>query len=127
MVRRHNPMLYQVLAIGRDISLLSSRANVLTQAGYSTDLVLTPDDAVRRVCVRRYHLVVISPTYTTDEQLAIRSSLRQARQHLPVLLLQPSHDSPDALLAAVADCLRSQFKRLPKPSPGPTDPNHRFR
>ena len=49
MVRRsHNPQPYRIMAVGRDISQLSSGANILTQAGYSADLVPEIDHAVRR-------------------------------------------------------------------------------
>jgi hypothetical protein len=107
MVRRsHNPQLYRILAIGRDVSLLSSGANVLTQAGYRADLVVTVDQAARRVLVGKYHLAIVSPTFDCDEQIAIRARLKQARQNLPVLLLSSAHDSPDAFLAAVAESLK---------------------
>ncbi|HZD30517.1 MAG TPA: hypothetical protein VE779_02550 [Candidatus Angelobacter sp.] len=98
--------MYRVLVIGRDISHLSSRANLLTLAGYSTDLILELDLAVRRVAIPRYHLVIIGPTFTYDEQIAIRARLRQVRPQLPVLLLGPEPDKPAAFLAAVAHALR---------------------
>src|SRR5664279_1582050 len=96
----HNPELYRVLAIGRDISLLSSGANVLTQAGYRADTVVAVDQAIRRVMVGKYHLVIVSSTFSCDEQIAIRARLKQSRQNLPVLLMGSAHDSPDAFLAA---------------------------
>jgi PleD family two-component response regulator len=111
MARRSaNPLLYRILAVGRDVSRLSSGANVLTQAGYIADLVLSADQAVRRVLLRPYHLAIVSSTFTRDEQIAIRSRLKQLRQYLPVLLLGPEHDSPDAFLAAVAECLKQKKK-----------------
>jgi DNA-binding response OmpR family regulator len=97
-----------MLVVGRDISLLSSGANVLTQAGYAADLVLKIDQAVRRVLVSRYQLTIVSATFTRDEQIAIRARLKQARPGLSVLLLSPKHDSPDALLTAVADRLKQE-------------------
>jgi|SRR5271165_2797913 len=112
MVRRsHNPQLHRILVVGRDVSRLSSRANVLTQAGYSADPVLESDHALRRALVRPYHLAIVSSTFTVDEQLAIRARLKTIRPNLPVLLLAPEHDKPDALLTAVADCLK-QKKRF---------------
>jgi len=110
--RFHNPQLYRILAIGRDVSLLSSGANVLIQAGYRADLFLEVDQAVRRVRIEKYHLVVVSSTFTPDEQIAIRARLRQVRENLSILLLSSKHDSPDAFLAAVAECLQ-QKKALP--------------
>lgn len=104
----HNPELYRVLAIGRDISLLSSGANVLTQAGYRADTVVSVDQAIRRVMVGKYHLVVVSSTFNCDEQIAIRARLKQVRQNLSVLLMSSAHDSPDAFLAAVADSLKQK-------------------
>jgi len=107
MVRRsQNPPPYRILAVSSDVSLLSSGANILTQAGYSTDLVLTVDQAVRRVLVRPYHLAIVSSTFTRDQQIAIRARLKQVRQKTPVLLLGPEHDSPDFFLTAVANALR---------------------
>jgi DNA-binding response OmpR family regulator len=112
MVRRsHNPQLYRVLLVGKDVSRLSSRANVLTQAGYRADPVLETEHAARRARVQRYHLAIVSSSFTVDEQLAIRARLQAVRPNLPVLFLTPEHDKPDAFLAAVADSLK-QKKRF---------------
>jgi DNA-binding NtrC family response regulator len=109
MVRRIPiPQSFRILAVGRDISLLSSRANLLTQAGYSTDLVHGVDQAVRRERIRRYHLAVVSDSFNSAEQIAIRSQLKQVRHRLPVLLLTSEHDSPDTFLAAVARYLKAK-------------------
>lgn len=109
MVRHsHNPQLFRVLAVGGDVSRLSSGANVLTQAGYTADFVLKTDQAVRRVLVQHYHLAIVSSTFTYDEQLSIRARLKGVRQNLPVLLLGPEHDSPDGFLSAVAECLKQR-------------------
>ena len=111
MVRgSHNPPLYRILAVSSDVSTLSSGANILTQAGYTADLVLTIDQAVRRVSVRRYHLAIVSSSFARDEQIAIRARLKQVRQNLPVLLLGSEHDSPDFFLTAVADSLKQKEK-----------------
>ena len=107
MARRSpNPQSYRILAIGPDVSRLSSGANVLTQAGYNADLFVAVDQAVQRAQIKRYHLAIVGSAFTRDEQIAIRSRLQQVRQHLRVLLLSDEHDSPDAFLAAVADCLK---------------------
>ncbi len=102
----HDPQSCRILVLGRDISRLSSGANVLTQAGYAADLVLKVDQAVRRVLVERYQLAIVCFTFSRDEQIAVRARLKQVRQDLPVLLLTPKHDSPDALLTSVADRLK---------------------
>jgi hypothetical protein len=60
--------------------------------------------------VCRYHLAVVSSTFTRDEQTAIRRRLQQVRLNLPVLLLGPEQDTPDAFLSAVADCLQQTQK-----------------
>jgi hypothetical protein len=78
---------------------LSSGANLLTQAGY------TVDRAMRRATVGRSHLAIVSTTCTSDEQLAIRAHLKQAKPGLPVLLLGPEHDSLGAFLESVSTCL----------------------
>ena len=101
-----NSQVYRILVVGRDVSELSAGANLLTQAGYGTDLVVTLDQAVRRAIVGRYHLAVVSSTFTYDEQLAIRARLKQAKPALPTLLLGPEHASPDVLRTAVANCLK---------------------
>jgi DNA-binding NtrC family response regulator len=111
MVRRsQNPLRYRILSVSSDISRLSSGANILTQAGYTADLVVTIDQAVRRALVRQYHLVVVSSTFSRDEQIAIGAKLKQVRHNLPVLLLGPEHNSPDIFLAAVASALRQKTK-----------------
>jgi len=111
MVRRsHNPQLYRILAVGRDVSSLSSGANILTQAGYTVDIFLMIDQVLRRILVKRYHLAIVSTTFTRDEQIAIRDRLKQVRQGLPVLLLGLEHDSPETLLTAVRDCLKQKKK-----------------
>lgn len=113
----HNSPVVRILAVGRDISLLSSGANLLTLAGYSTDFVLTPDDAARRVSIPRYDLAIVSTTFTYDEQIAIRNRIRQLRPQLPVLVLSDQHDSPAALFAAVSQIVRKTQSR-----PLPADP-----
>ena len=112
MARRSpNPPLYRILAVGKDISQLSSGANVLTQAGYTADIVLTVEQAVRRALVRQYDLAIVSSTFHRDDQLAVRARLKQVRPSIPVLLLGSEHDSPDAFLIAVAERLK-QKKRF---------------
>ncbi len=111
MVRRtHKPRLYRILAVGDDISRLSSRANVLTQAGYNTDLALSVDHAVRRTQIRPYELVIVSHSFGFEKQILIRARLRRIRHDLPVLLLTPEHELPDVFLSAVADCLKHKMK-----------------
>ena len=100
-----NPKIRRILAVGRDASQLSSGANLLTQAGYITDLVVTVDRAMRRATVGRYHLAIVSTTFTHNERLAIRAHLKQVKPGLPVLLLGPEHDSPRAFLESVSICL----------------------
>lgn len=100
-----NPRIRRILAVGRDVSQLSSGANLLTQAGYTTDLVVTVDRALRRATVGRYHLAIVSTTFNSDEQLVIRDHLKQVKPGLPVLLLGPEHDSPGAFLESVSICL----------------------
>ena len=102
----NNSQPVRILAIGADISRLSSGANLLTQAGYRADGVLKIDDAVRRVSKSRYHLAIVCATFTYDEQIAIRARLRQVRPQVPVLLLAAEHNSPDLFLAAVSGRLR---------------------
>jgi PleD family two-component response regulator len=91
-----------------NVSQLSSGANLLTQAGYSTDRVMNVDQAVRSVAPGRYHLAIVSATFTYDEQLALRARLKQVRPNRPVLLLGARHDSPDAFLAEVAHHMRQK-------------------
>lgn len=113
MARRfHSSHLYRILAVGTDVSRLSSRANLLTQAGYDADIFLTVDQAAWRVLVRQYDLAIVSATFTPDQQAAIRGRLKQVRPNLTILLLGAEHDSPDAFLAATAECLK-QRNRLP--------------
>ena len=104
----HNSHPFRILAVGCDVSRLSSGANLLTQAGYSTDFVMKVDQAVRRASTGRYHLAIVSSTFTHDEQLAIRGHLKQVRPNLPVLLLSPLHDAPNAFLAEVAHHLEQK-------------------
>jgi PleD family two-component response regulator len=108
--RSQNPPHYRILAVGKDISQLSSGANVLTQAGYTADIVLTLEQAVRRALVRQYDLAIVSSTFHRHDQLAVRARLKQVRPSIPVLLLGTQHDSPDAFLTAVAERLRQKKK-----------------
>ena len=111
----------RVLAIGKDVSQLSSGANVLTQAGYSADCVLKIDDLPTRLLKTRYDLAIVSSAFNYDEQLAVRARIRQVRPRMPVLLLGPEHSSPKPFLDAVARSLRSRLKphlvspALPRP------------
>ena len=109
--RSQNPPHYRILAVGKDISLLSSGANVLTQAGYIADIVLNVEQAVRRALVRQGDLAIVSSTFHCDDQLAVRARLKQVRPSIRVLLLGSEHDSPDAFLTAVAERLK-QKKRF---------------
>ncbi len=123
----HNSHSYRILAVGSDVSQLSSGANLLTQAGYSAHPVIDVDQAVRRASIGRYHLVIVSSTFTYDEQIAIRGRLKQVRPNLRVLLLGTQHDSPDAFLAEVAHHLRQKHSfrfgtRRDKPHADPDIP-----
>ena len=117
----------RVLAIGNDVSRLSSGANVLTQAGYSTDFVLKIGDLPGRLLKTNYDLAIVSASFTHDEQLAIRARIRQVRPRMPVLLLAPEHNSPGPFLDAVAHSMRSQLQphlvSSTVPRPRDTDPN----
>jgi len=77
-----NPRIRRILAVGRDVSQLSLGANLLTQAGYTTDLVVSVDRAMRRATVGRCHLAIASTTFASDEQLAIRAHLKQVKPGL---------------------------------------------
>jgi DNA-binding NtrC family response regulator len=100
-----NSRIRRILVVGSDVSQLSSGANLLTQAGYTTDVVVTIDRAMRRANAGRYHLAIISKTFAYEEQLAILAHLRTVKPSLPVLLLGPEHDSPSAFLDSVSACL----------------------
>lgn len=119
---------HRILAIGNDVSRLSSGANILTQAGYSTDLLLKIDDLPLRLLKTRYHLAIVSSAFPYDQQIAIRAGIRQVRPKMPVLLLAPEHAAPDALLDAVANSLRTHLQPHLVPAinstptrPGPAD------
>ena len=64
----------RILLLSRDVSLLSSRANLLTQAGYAADWEVDPDRALRRVRTNNYSVVILSNSFTRDEQLGLRSN-----------------------------------------------------
>ena len=127
MNRRHQPQSFRILAIGNDVSRLSSGANVLTQAGYNADFVLKIDDLPRRLVKTRYDLAIVSSAFTRDEQIAIRSRIRQVRPQVPVLLLGPEHSSPAPFLEAVSQLLRDRLQpHLVLPAkPKQLDEDHR--
>ena len=106
MKDRQSPQPVRILAIGIDVSRLSSGANLLTLAGYSADPVLKIDDAVRRMIKSHYHLAIVCADFTYEEQISICAWLRQVRPQIPVLLLGDEHNSPEPFLAAVARHLR---------------------
>ena len=80
-----NPIIRRILAVRRDVSQLSSGANLLTQASYAADLVVTVDRAMRRATVGCYQLAIVSTTFNSDEQLAIRAHLKQVKPALSLL------------------------------------------
>lgn len=102
---KHNPQLFRVLAIGEDVSLLSSRANLLAQAGYTADLIPDAAIALRRVADRNYHLAILSHTMGAEEEFSLRRKLKQLRPKLPVLVAGPDNGAPDDFLAEVARSL----------------------
>ena len=59
---------------------------------------------MRRATVGRYHLAIVSTTFSSDERLAIRAHLKEVKPGLPVLPLGPEHDSPAAFLESVSTC-----------------------
>jgi DNA-binding NtrC family response regulator len=126
MNRPHQLRSSRILAIGNDVSQLSSRANVLTQAGYTTDSVLKIDDLSARLLKTNYDLAIVSYAFSYDEQLAIRARVRQVRPQLPVFLLRPEHNAPMPFLDAVARLLRSRSQpylvSFTLPRPIDTDP-----
>lgn len=96
----------RVLTIGNDVSQLSSRANLLIHAGYSVDLEVNLERALRRMRIHPYHLVILSGKLSHNEQIGIRAQLRQVRSDQRVLLLSDREDDADGLLESVASSLR---------------------
>ena len=95
----------RILLVSNDVSLTSSRANLLTLAGYSADLELDQQRAVRRIRTCYYHLVIVSETFAPEEQLMLRSKLKQTRTELPVLLLSEHERDGVEFLSAVESFL----------------------
>jgi DNA-binding NtrC family response regulator len=96
----------RILTLGQDVSLLSSRINLLTQVGYQAEWETDQERALRRVRKKQYHLVVLSQTFTQEEQLGLRAQFKQTKPDLPVLLLNDGHRDAEEFLDAVADRLR---------------------
>lgn len=112
----------RILILSRDVSLVSSRTNLLTLAGYSAEFEPDHERALRRVRSRRFHLVVLSNSFTRDEQLGLRAKLILGRPGLPVLLLSNEQDSADSFLASVEATLRSREHATNPSEDGPNPP-----
>ncbi len=102
----------RILNVGNDLSVLSSRANLLTQAGYSADLEVDEERAMRRLRARPYHMVVVSNRIGQEEQLRIRAKCKQVKPEVPVLLLDETEDEAEQFLASVASRLRRSKANL---------------
>ena len=103
-----------ILVLGKDFSALNTQANLLTLAGFSVHSLATVEAALRRVRFKRYDLVIVSETFSPEEQAAIRRKFRLNQPALPVMLLDS--DDPVALIENVAERLRTD--RGPVSTPG---------
>lgn len=99
--------LTRILMISNDISLASSSANLLIQAGHSVDLEVKVERALQRSCSTPYDLVVVSNNFSRTEQVAIRARFKQTRPEQRVLLLGHRAQDPAEFLESVAASLRS--------------------
>jgi len=102
----HDAQTTRVLTIGNDVSLLSSRANLLIQAGYSVDLEVNLERGLQRMRTHPYHLVILSGKLSRKEKIGIRAQIKQVRSEQTVLLLSDREDDADGLLESVASSLR---------------------
>jgi uncharacterized iron-regulated protein len=75
-------------------------------AGYSADLEIDHERAARRLRTTHYHLIIVSNTFTRDEQLSIRAKLRQVKPEVSVLLLTEREIDADQFLRSVESHLR---------------------
>jgi len=88
----------------------SSPVNLLTRAGYTSNVVLEIDHAIRRVTVRRYHLVIAGHSFSAGDQIAVRSRLKHVRYDLRVRLLASEQENPEVPLTTVAQCLERNHR-----------------
>ncbi len=98
----------RILTLSRDVSLLSSRANLLTQAGYSADCELDQERALRRIRTRGYDLIIVSDSFSPDEQVALRAKVRQLEPDTAVLLLGEEAKDAGQLLELVEASLEKK-------------------
>jgi len=106
-----HPRLASILLVGSDISLASSRANLLIQAGHTVDLEVNVERALGRNCTTPYDLVVVCNKFSRAEQADIRARLKQTRPEQQVLLLGHCEDDPATFLESVSTCFRLAAKR----------------
>lgn len=102
----------RILILSRDVSLLSSRVNLLTQEGYSADWEVDPERALRRIRTRHYHLVVLSNSFSEEEQLNLRAKVKQTRLEQAVLLLGTDENEGEQFLRSVELSIRQNKGKL---------------
>lgn len=106
------PRTIRVLILSRDVSRLSSRTNLLTQAGYSADWEMDQDRALRRIGSNHYQLVILGDSLTQDEQFGLRARVKQTKPDVAVLDLTDAEDKAEPFLEAVKTALQ-QSEEIP--------------
>lgn len=98
----------KVLILGHDVSFLSMLANLLTLAGYSVDVLLDADLAIRKACEKNYDLAVVGYSFSDEEQRAFRTELGKYRRALPVLVVAQRQQDPERLLVDVGVAIKKR-------------------
>jgi DNA-binding response OmpR family regulator len=90
----------RILVIGRDTPLSRQLGEALTAAELPMEYAAGDADALQRLRMRSFGVVVTSPDSTVEEDLALLQEMRSVRPGVKIIMLA-HHSTPDEVIAAL--------------------------
>ncbi len=90
----------RVLVIGSDTQVSREIAGALSSAGFPMEYSAGDADALQRLRMRSFGVVITSPDSTVDEDLALLEEMRAIRPGVKSIVLA-HHGTPDEVIAAL--------------------------
>jgi DNA-binding NtrC family response regulator len=94
----------RILSIGYDVSVLDSRNRVLEFAGFDVVGCFSCDGALDRFQLEAFAAVVIGHSVPETLRLGLVRGMKQAKPHIPVVVVQETGEYGQDLIEADAVC-----------------------
>src|ERR1700741_3183099 len=90
----------RVLVIGRDTQVSQKIGDAISTADFPIEYALGHADALQRLRMRSFGVVITSPDSTVEEDLALLEEMRAIRPGVKSIVLA-RHSTPDQVIAAL--------------------------